>query len=182
MVVPNQFLDIGTRTAVGTALHRLAKQGVIRRLARGVFDYPRSHPVLGPLWPSAETVAQAIVSRDSSKLQATGAYAANLLGLSEQVPAKVVFLTNGPSRTVEIGPTVIQLRHTTPRNMEAAGTIAGLVIQAFRHLGKEHVTPERIAHLKQTIPPSARSELTKHLKSAPAWMHSILRELAEAPA
>ncbi len=164
------------------ALHRLAKQGVIRRLARGVFDYPRSHPVLGPLWPSAETVAQAIVSRDSSKLQATGAYAANLLGLSEQVPAKVVFLTNGPSRTVEIGPTVIQLRHTTPRNMEAAGTIAGLVIQAFRHLGKEHVTPERIAHLKQTIPPSARSELTKHLKSAPAWMHSILRELAEAPA
>lgn len=180
VVVANQFLDLGTRSAVGIALHRLARQGVIRRLARGVFDYPKTHPVLGPLWPAAETVAKAIAHRDEALLQPAGAYAANLLGLSEQVPAKIVFLTDGPSRTVHIGPMVIQLRKTTPRNMAAAGTLTGLLVQALRHLGREHITPARIEHLKRTLPKHQRSELVKHLKLAPTWMHPILRELAEA--
>src|SRR5580693_2107266 len=146
--VPGDFLDLGSREAVDIALHRLARKGTIRRLARGVYDFPKEHPVLGLLAPSADTVAQALAGRDRTRLQPAGAYAANALGLSEQVPAKAVFLTDGPSRTVKIGPTTIQLRRTTPRNMAAAGRISGLLIQAFRELGKEHVTPARIKHLK----------------------------------
>src|SRR5437899_1108583 len=96
--VPGDFLDLGSREAVDLALHRLAKTGVIRRLARGVNDFPKQHPVLGPLSPSADTVAQALAGRDRIRLQPAGAYAANALGLSDQVPAKAVFLTDGPSR------------------------------------------------------------------------------------
>ncbi len=180
IAVPRRFLDLGSRVAIGVALHRLAKKGVIRRLARGVYLYPETHAVLGELTPSAETIARAITSRDRARLQPAGAYAANLLGLSEQVPAKVVFLTDDASRTVQIGRTTIQLRRTTPRNMAAAGRLSGLVIQALRDLGKEHVTPERIAHLKRTLPAEQRQALLKDIKLAPAWMHSILRELAEA--
>lgn len=128
--VPGDFLDLGSRQAVDLALHRLAKKGTIRRLARGVYDFPEQHPVLGPLSPSADTVAAALAGRDRTRLQPAGAYAANALGLSEQVPAKTVFLTDGPSRTVKIGPMTIQLRRTTPRNMAAAGRLSGLVIQA----------------------------------------------------
>ena len=177
--VPADFLRIGSREAVDLVLHRLARKGVIRRLARGVYDFPKEHPVLGPLSPSAEEVAKALAGRDRIRLQPAGAYAANVLGLSEQVPAKAVFLTDGPARTVKIGTITIQLRRTTARNMATAGRLSGLLIQALRELGKEHVTPERRDYLKKTIPADKRRELVKDLKLAPAWMHAIFRELAE---
>lgn len=177
--VPGEFLDIGSREAVDLALHRLARKGTIRRLARGVYDFPKKHPVLGLLSPSADDVAHALAGRDRTRLQPTGAYAANILGLSEQVPAKAVFLTDGPSRRVKIGPTTIQLRRTTPRNMEAAGRLSGLLMQALRELGAEHITQERRQHLKRTLPADKRRELIKDLRLAPAWMHPIFRELAE---
>lgn len=177
--VPADFLEIGSREAVDVALHRLVRQGTIRRLARGVYDFPKEHPVLGPLAPSAEDIARALAGRDRTRIQPAGAYAANALGLSEQVPAKAVFLTDGPARTVKIGPTTIQLRRTTPKNMEAAGRLSGLLIQALRELGEEHITQQRRDHLKRTIPAAKRRELLKDLRLAPAWMHPIFRELAE---
>ncbi|HUY90145.1 MAG TPA: DUF6088 family protein [Pirellulales bacterium] len=177
--VPGDFLDLGSREAIDLALHRLAKKGVIRRLARGVYDFPKRHPTLGLLSPSADTIAGALAGRDKTRLQPAGAYAANVLGLSEQVPVKAVFLTDGPSRTVRIGPMTIQLRRTTPRNMAAAGRLSGLVIQAFRELGEEHLTPARMEHLKRTLPADARRALLKDLPLAPAWMHPFIRALAE---
>ena len=182
VLVPTDFLRIGSREAVDLALYRLAKKGTIRRLARGVYDFPKEHPVLGPLQPSADEVAEALAGRDRTRLQPAGAYAANALGLSEQVPAKAVFLTDGPARTVRIGSLTIQLRRTTPKNMAAAGRLSGLLIQALRELGKDHVTPERRDHLKRTIPAEKRRELIKDLKLAPAWMQPIFRELAEETA
>lgn len=177
--VPTDFVDFGSRQAVGLALHRLAKKGTIRRLARGIYDYPKQHPKLGDLFPSADTVAQAIAGRDRARLQPAGAYAANLLGLTDQVPAKAVFLTDSLSRTAKVGPLTIQLRQTTPRNMATAGRLSGLLIQALRELGKDHITPARIAHLKHTLPAGKRHDLLKDIKLAPAWMHPIFRELAE---
>jgi hypothetical protein len=180
--VPADFLDLGSREAIDIVLHRLTRKGTIRRLARGVYDLPKEHPVLGPLAPSAETVARALAGRDHTRLQPAGAYAANALGLSEQVPAKAVFLTDGPTRTVKIGPMTIQLRRTTAKNMATAGRLSGLLIQALRELGQEHVTPERRDHLRRTLPADQRRELLKDLKLAPAWMHPIFRELAEEEA
>lgn len=180
--VPADFLDIGSREAVDVVLHRLTRKGTIRRLVRGVYDFPKQHPVLGALQPSAEEVAQALAGRDHTRVQPAGAYAANALGLSEQVPAKAVFLTDGPSRTVKIGASTIQLRRTTARNMAAAGRLSGLLIQALRELGKGHVTPERRQHLKRTLPADQRRELLKDLRLAPAWMHPIFRKLAEEDA
>jgi hypothetical protein len=180
--VPADLLSFGSRQAIDVALHRMVRQGKVRRLARGVYDFPKDHPVLGLLTPSAETVARALAGRDRTRLQPAGAYAANALGLSEQVPAKAVFLTDGPSRTVRIGPMTIQLRRTTPRNMAAAGRLSGLLIQALRALGQEHVTQERREHLKRTLPADKRRELLKDLPLAPAWMHPIFRELAKAEA
>ena len=180
--VPADFLDLGSREAIDIVLHRLTRKGTIRRLARGVYDLPKEHPVLGPLAPSAETVARALAGRDHTRLQPAGAYAANALGLSEQVPAKAVFLTDGQSRTVKIGPMTIQLRRTTPRNMAAAGRLSGLLIQALRELGQEHVTPERREHLKRTLPADERRGLLQDLRLAPAWMHPIFRELAQEEA
>jgi hypothetical protein len=176
--VPTDFLDLGSRQAIDLALHRLTRRGTIRRIARGVYDYPRTHPVLGLLSPTPEAVAAAIAGRDRIRLRPAGAYAANLLGLSEQVPAKVVFLTEGSTRNVRVGPMLIQLRRTTPRNMATTGRPSGLVIEALRHLGRAHATPARITHLRRRLPPRERRALLKDVNLAPAWMHPILRELA----
>lgn len=175
---PNDFLDIGGRDAVDQALSRLVAKGAIRRLARGLYEYPQEHPELGRLSPDIEKIAKALAGKDRIRLQPAGAYATNLLGLSEQVPAKVVFLTDGPSRTVKIGRQEIQLRRTTPRNMAAAGRLSGLLMQALRHLGKEHITPARVEHLKRTLPSRERQQLLKDIPLAPAWMHPLFHELA----
>jgi len=171
-------MDLSSRPAITSALRRQTAAGTIRQLARGLYDYPRQHPALGTLGPTPEAVATAMAGRDRVRLQPSGAYAANLLGLSEQVPARVVFLTDGPSRVVQVGPTTLQLRHTTPRNMAAAGRPSGLVIQAFRHLGPEHVTPDRIARLRRTLPADDRRALLRDLTLAPEWMHRQLKKLA----
>lgn len=177
--VPTDFLSFGSRQTVDIVLHRLVRKGTIRRLARGIYDFPKEHFKLGKLQPTPEKIAEALVGRDGTRIQPTGAYAANILGLSEQVPAKVVFLTDGSSRTVKIGMTTIQLRQTTPKNMAMAGRLSGLLVQALRELGKENVTPERLEHLKRTIPLDERKELLKDIRFAPEWMHSIFRELTE---
>lgn len=176
---PGSFLDLGSRQAVDLILHRLVERGVLRRLARGLYDYPRQDPELGALAPDIDRVAKALVGKDRIRLQPSGAYAANLLHLSEQVPARVVFLTDGANRKVQIGRQTIELRRTTPRNMAAAGKISGLVIQAFRHLGQKHVDKTHVARLKSGLSMEEKKQLIKDLPLAPAWMHPLFREIAD---
>jgi hypothetical protein len=97
---PPHFLDLASRPAVTSALRRQIDAATIRQLGRGLYDYPKLHTALGPLAPTADGLAKALAGRDRVRLQPSGAYAANLLGLSERVTGKVVFLTDGPSRLV----------------------------------------------------------------------------------
>lgn len=175
---PGAFADLGSRAAIDKALQRLAAKGLLRRLSRGLYDKPRHDKLLGDLWPSVDAVVKAVTGKDRIRVQPSGAYAANLLGLSEQVPAKVVLLTDGRSRMLRAGPMQIQLRHTTPRNMAAAGRLSGLAIQAFKHLGPTAMTPERLTLLRRTLPAGERKALKDDLSLAPVWMQPFLRELA----
>ncbi len=173
-----QFLDVDTRTAVDKALSRLVGDGFLRRLARGLYYQPKTHPVLGEILPPVEAVAQALADRDHVKLQPFGGYAANLLRLSEQVPARVVFLTDGKSRKIHYGSQTIELRQASPRIMAAAGRMTGLVIAALRYVGKANITPERVAHLHKLLSPEDRRRLLDDITLAPAWMHPYFRDIA----
>ena len=175
---PALFAGLGGRAAVDKALQRLVARDELRRLSRGLYDKPRQDPLLGTLWPSVDAVVAALTGKDKLRLQPTGAYAANLLGLSDQVPARVEFLTDGTSRTVKAGPMQIVLKRTTPRQMAAAGRTSGLVIQALRSLGPEHVTPQRLDKLMRSIPAAERRTLLDDLSLAPGWMQPTLRALA----
>lgn len=84
------FAGIGSRAAIDKAMQRLVTRGALRRLSRGLYDKPRQDPLLDTLWPSVDAVVAALTGKDKLRLQPTGAYAANLLGLSEQVPAPVL--------------------------------------------------------------------------------------------
>jgi hypothetical protein len=176
---PDTFMDLGTRQAVDLALMRHRDSGLIRQLARGLYDYPKIDPQLGMLQPSTDDIASALAGRDATRLQPSGAYAANLLGLSTQVPMKVVYLTDGRTRTVQIGRRQIILKHTTPRNMATAGRISGLVIQALRHLGRKSVDQQVITRLGRRLDTDARKQLIKDIRYAPAWIADTIRVLSD---
>lgn len=175
---PDSFAALGSRAAIDKALQRIVARGELRRLSRGLYDKPRQDELLGTLWPSVNAVVKAVAGKDKLRTQPAGVYAANMLGLSEQVPAKVVLLTDGISRTVQAGPMRISLKRTTPRQMAAAGRLSGLMIQAFKSLGAAHITAERIARLRRTIPADERAKLLQDIALAPAWMRPFLREVA----
>lgn len=176
---PGHFLNIGNRTAVDKALSRLVLKGTIRRLARGLYDYPKTHPVMGVLSPNPDTIAKALAGKHGIRLQPSGAYAANLLGLSTQVPAKIVYLTDDPSRTVRVGNQEIRLQRTTPRNMGPAGRVSGLVIQALRHLGQKHVDDIIIQALQRKLSTHDKKQLIRDIAFAPAWVGVHLRKIAQ---
>lgn len=179
---PKDLVRLGDPRSVGMALTRLSRKGIIRQLARGLYEYPIDHPTLGRIAPSADAVAKALAARDAVRLQPAGAYAANILGLSDQVPVKVVFLTDGPSRRVKLGQREIVLKHTTPRNMATAGRISGTVIQALRHLGQRHADDKVISILHRQLSETDKVQLLKDQKYAPAWINTILRRLAASGA
>ena len=175
---PADFLDLGSRNAVDLALSRRARGGNIRKLARGLYDTPRIDAALGALAPSTDDIANALRDRDGARLQAAGAHAANLLGLSDQVPVRVVFLTDGRSRTVRLGRRQIVLTHTTPKQMATAGRVSGTVIQALRWLGQRHVTPDTVAAVRRRLSDADRQQLLRDIRYAPAWIAAIFRDLA----
>jgi hypothetical protein len=175
---PRDLARLGDPRSVGMALTRLARKGIIRQLARGLYDYPIDHPSFGRIPPSADAVAKALAKRDASRLQPMGAYAANILGLSEQVPTRIVFLTDGPSRKVKFGQQEIVLKRTTPRNMATAGRKSGTIIQALRHIGQRNVNDRTLTILKRQLSKQDRAQLQKDLHYAPRWVADIMRQLA----
>jgi hypothetical protein len=175
---PVDFLDLGTPQAVGMALLRLTKTRVVRRLDRGLYDAPKQHPVLGMLHPRPEAILAAISRRDGTEFQEHESYAANRLRLTEQVPARQIYLTSGRSRTIEVGPTTIELLHRTPRKLSSPSPMSARVFAALRNIGQANLTTERLAPLRTLLSASDCKRLLKDLTKAPAWMHRHLRVIA----
>ena len=174
----SDFLDLGSRAAVDQTLSRLARRGIIRRLRPGLYDYPRQSRV-GQLSPDPGAVATALSKKSEGRLLASGAYAANLLGLSTQVPARIVYYTDGDDNRVTVGNQTIELRHAGPRRMAGAGKVSGLVIQALRYFGKDNVGSDIVDKLRSTLTESDRALLRQDLSLAAGWLRPILTRIAE---
>lgn len=175
---PRDLASLGSRTAVASALSRLLKAGELKQPARGLYQIPVTHPLLGDLQATPDEIAQALAGKDNLRLQPAGAFAANLLGLSDQVPQRIVYLTDGTPRQIWIGKQQIVLRRTTPRFMATAGRFSGLFIQALRHLGQRHVDDSVVDRLQQRIGPVERAQLLEDVSLAPAWIGVWMRRLA----
>jgi hypothetical protein len=168
-----------SRAAIDQTLSRLTRAGVIRRVARGVYDYPRINPRFGAISPSPDAVARAVARKTGSKLQVGGAQAANALGLSTQVPAHAVYFTDGPSRRVPVGRSVVTLRHTSPRYMIGAGRPAGTVVQALRYLGPD-VPPDALDRVANQLSSADRQVLVRRGALAPNSIRPALDRIVQA--
>jgi hypothetical protein len=178
---PEDMLSLGSRAAVDQALSRLARKGEIRRLGRGIYDYPKISERLGPLSPAPESIAEALARTEGAHLQTSGARAANALGLSTQVPSRLTFLTDGTPRSRRIGRQTIELKRAAPRKLRGAGTTAGTVLQALRYLGAERVDERVIRHLSETLTTRDKRELRSLTSAAPGWARSVVERIAADP-
>lgn len=174
---PRQFLDLGGRSAVGVALHRLVKAGKIRRIRRGLYDLPRAHPITGQTAPNIMGTVQALMDGSHAQWQFTGAYAANALWLSEQVPAKIIILTDGVPRNVSLGKLTLVFRRAAPRNLLGVGQRAGLVIQALRYLKGSADMPKHVDKLRKNLDADTKKQLASLTPELVAWMRPIAQEI-----
>lgn len=172
------FSALGSRAAVDQALSRLARQGRVQRLKAGIYYFPTHSRLLKrDVAAAPEKVAAAIARKNGWTVEASGATAANQLGLSTQVPARIVLRTDGSSRTIDVGGWKIELRHTVPRFL-GRGRHSPRLLQGLRWMGPNGITPETIRHLKSSLPTAAKAELMRDLAKAPLWLQPKLREIA----
>jgi len=173
------FIDIANRANLDVALSTLVANGVLRRLSQGIYDYPIQHPKLGTLAPDIDKVIDAVKRRTGDKLQVNGATAANLLGLSTQVPAKIVYYTDGYGRVIKVGNWKIQFKHAGPKILAGAGQMAGVALQAIRYLGKQNAGKTVINKMATILSPKDKRQLKKMIYAAPSWAHNPLQEITK---
>lgn len=177
---PKHFTDFGTRGSIDMALSRLAKAGNIRRIDRGLYDYPRQHAKLGALSPDTDNLAEALSTQTGDRLAPSGATAANSLGLSTQVPAKASYSTSGRTRLKRTAGRSLTLRHSRAPVLDNATDAANAVVQALAHLGKAEVDADAIQHFAMRIGDRDMSTLLKSRTLMPGWMGDVILKIDAA--
>ena len=175
----DDFLDFGNPESVKKALFRMEQKGLLIRLAHGIYLYPKTDKTLGVLSPSAEEMAMAIAKRDKARIIPTGVQALNKLGLSTQIPLKVVFLTDGAARSIKIGKRTITFKKTSPKSLLAKGEISGLAIQALKSIGEHKIEKEILTRLLNFLKKEKKENIVHDAKLAPAWINKILMSTAK---
>lgn len=176
LIFPEDFQELGTSEAVRVALHRLEKDTTITRVAQGIYVRPKKSKYIGDLIPSAEEVAEAIAKRDRIRTLPTGSYALNALGLSTQIPMKIVLLTDGSPREIKVGKRTIKFKKTTPKNLSAKGEISKLVIQALKEIGLNNQTAIEEEKIIELLKKENPKHMMHDIKLAPVWIQKIMRK------
>lgn len=171
---PASFSRIGSEDAIHQALKRVSEKGILLRIAHGIYLYPKTDLELGILYPPIDEIAKAIAKRDKARIIPTGIQALNLLGLSTQVPMRVVYLTDGAQRNISIGNQSIKFKKTSPRNLAAKGEISGLVIQALRQIGNNNTSTEQLQKIHEILQKEDPANVRNDAGLAPVWISRIM--------
>ena len=174
------FVSYGEQKSVNKALERMTNDGLILRVARGVYYYPKIDKVLGlgVLYPTLEEIAEGIAKRDKARIVPTGLYALNRLGFSTQIPMNVVYLTDGFNRKITLyNGSSIKFKRTAPKNLAFHSQLAMLLSFAYKSLGKDNITPEILAHTKELLKKEKKQVIEQDYPLMPAWVSSIIKSL-----
>lgn len=173
------FMGLAGRDALDQSFSRLVKEGEIRRIARGLYDVPRYSELLKTtLSPISDQIAKAIARKHGWRIQPTGAGAANLLNLSTQVPMKIAYKSDGPTKMMNVGSSTIYFKKTAPKDM-ASNELSGLVINALKYLGKESVTPEIISKLRAHFSESQKEQLWADARFGTDWVFEVIQKICQ---
>lgn len=171
------FMEIAGRNALDQAFFRLVKEDKIRRIGRGLYDVPRYSELLKMvLSPSADQIAKAIARKHGWRILPTGAHAANMLNLSTQVPMKIVYQSDGPTKQMGFSGWTIRFKQTAPKDM-ASDELSGLVINALKYLGKENVTEQVINKLCNRFDEKQKRKLLKAVQFGTDWIVETIQKI-----
>lgn len=176
---PKDFLDLGSREAVDQALSRLVKAGQLRRVGHGLYDMPRMSDVLKrPAPVDLDAAIAALARRDGVRIMPDGLAAANQLGLTNALPAKASYVTDGSSRTIKIDGRTVRFRHAGPSVMQWAGKPSAPVVQALRWLGPEAAADAQVVSiLRRHLPDVVKLDLLQNSRHLPGWALPLARSI-----
>lgn len=174
---PKDFLDLGTRASIDMALTRLVQAGQIRRIGRGLYDYPKLHDKLGALTPDTDSIAQAVATQSGDRLSASGAQSANRLGISTQVPAKTSYATSGQTRVKKVAGRTIALKRSRAPILDDASQDANAVLQLLAHVGKANIDDDLIHRLASQLDDRDLKALRKAQPLMPGWMSDAVLKI-----
>jgi len=175
---PNDFVDEFSRDQIDNALSELCREGKVRRVCRGIYDYPKFSELLQQnLSPDFDQVAQAFARKFNWRIQPTGDAALNLLGLSTQVPGRLVYLSDGPNRQYDIGNYTLEFRKSALKDIGFKYRESGLIVQALKSLGKERVGESVIATLRGQLNDTACKRVLKDTVTATGWVYEAIKRI-----
>jgi hypothetical protein len=158
----------------------LVKSKILIRLAHGIYYYPKTDRETGiTMLPSIEDIAEALAKRDKARIVPTGAYAMNKLGLSTQVPMKIVFLTDNVPRKIKVGRTWITFQKAATKNFAYKSYVTMLASFALSEIGKDNVTPQDIATIATTLLQEDKEKIKKDLALTPAWIRKTIENIID---
>jgi len=175
---PKDFLDLGTRASIDMALNRLVQAGDIRRIGRGIYDYPKLHDRLGALTPDAGVIVQAVATQSGDKVVASGAQSANRLGISTQVPAKPSYATSGATRVKNVAGRTISLKRSRAPILDDASSNANAALQMLVHVGKANVDDDLIRRIAARLDDRDMKVLRKAQPLMPGWMSDAVLKMS----
>lgn len=173
------FADLGPRATVDSILHRLEKEQTIRRVLRGIYDYPRhSKPLAGPVSPDIDKIADALARKFGWRIQPDGATAQNLLGISTQVPAREVYLSDGPNRSYKLRKTILAFEHTVLKEAGFKLPESRLVVQALKAFGEDQITPQLLTSIQKQFSSQLWKKILIDTKIATGWVYAAIQQMA----
>jgi len=168
IILPSDFKDLGTSTAIRKTLSRLVDQKVLVRMGQGVYVIPIHDKLFGEVLPSMEEIAASLAEKEHVKIMPTGQYALNKIGLSNQVPMKMVFLTNGTKKNITIGKSSIVFQPTTTKKLAMMGSISSLLFLGLEELDLNRLTESELEKIIDLLKKEDQNNLKHDLKLAPA--------------
>lgn len=177
---PSDFMEISTTDAIRQTLSRMVKKGVIRRIAQGIYCVPRDNKFLGlEIMPTSDEIARRIAERDMVKIVPTGDTALNQTGLSTQLPANTVYLTNGARKQIALsnGNKIIFRESNELRIFEFTSRLMMLIVSAMRTIGENFITDSQIEKLKELLNNVSKPDYNHDIVLAPAWVKRKLESL-----
>lgn len=171
------FYAYGSPGNIRLTLFRLVNEGILERLAQGIYLKPKKDPLLGTLYPTTEEIAKQIAQRDKARIAPTGVLALYLLGLTTQVPLKAVYLSDGSQREIKIGNRSIQFKKTVPKSFAIKDELLHLIVQAFKEVGQNKVTEDFIEKIKPSVVQLDSQVVQKQVKYAPVWIQKVIKNL-----
>lgn len=175
---PNEFVGEFGRKQIDNALSDLAGEGKIRRICRGMYDYPKYSELLKQeLSPDFDQVARAFARKFNWRIQPSGDAALNLLGLSTQLPGKYIYLSDGPNRSYVIGNCKLEFRKTVLKEVGFKYRESGIIVQALKTLGKEQITSELLDKFSKAVDAGMFPKILKDTKSVTGWVYDCIKEI-----